>query len=149
MGGKKFRFSLQSVLTLRTYEAEQAAQTLQQAAHARRRQEARVAQLHHTATARTVVLPAQGRLDPRRLRREAAFQRDAERALDAARRHLDVLEARERQARDALRQRHTAEASLQTLHDHERARHHDDQQAAEIDFLDEQALTGFHRARRP
>lgn len=148
MSGKKFRFSLQSVLTLRTYEAEQARQTLGRAAHARRDQEARIEDLRQTAAERVPTRPASGRLDPRQLRRDAAFRRDAERALDAARRHLGVLAAREQQARDALRRRHTAEASLQTLHDREQATHRDEQHAAEIDFLDEQAITGFHRARR-
>ena len=148
MGGKKFRFPLQSVLTLRTYEAERARQTLGRAAHERHRQELHLEALQQRADALRADARPAGRLDPLSLRRQAAFRRDAERACDAARRHLGVLEAREGDARDALRHRDTAEASIQTLHDRARAQHRHDQDAAELEFLDEQALMGFRRTAR-
>ncbi len=146
MAGKKFRFSLESVLKLRRYETERARQHLGRAALDRQEQEERV-QRRKQHLMRLVGAPP-GAADPESLRRQAAFRSDAQRHYDQARDELDARRHREGQAREHLRTKHSAEESLQILREQEAAQHKKAQDHAEDAFLDEQAIAGFIRKRR-
>ena len=147
MAGKKFRFSLESVLKLRRHETERARQYLGAAARERREQEEQVRHMQH----RLVSLkgPTTGVLDPIALRRQAAFRQDAQHRVDQASAELAQRRQREGQARLVLQKKHRAEESLQILREKEEARHKKEQEDAEGAFLDEQAISGFSRKHRP
>lgn len=146
MVGKKFRFSLESVLKLRRYETERARQHLGQAMLDRQEQEEHVRQSEHRL--RELIPLASGVVDPESLRRQAAFRSDAQRHYDQARTELDARHHREGQARDHLRTKHSEEESLHILREKEAVHHKKERDDAEGDFLDEQAITGFFRKRR-
>ncbi|MFQ5571125.1 MAG: flagellar FliJ family protein [Rhodothermales bacterium] len=145
MAGKKFRFSLESVLKLRKYETERARQSLGRATIARKNQEEQVDDLRQRLSNLPGVTP--GKVDPLSLRRQAAFREDAERHYDQACEKLHSLSQREGKAREQLRSRHGAEESLHTLRRREKGQHKKEQDDAEGAFLDEQAISGFHRKR--
>ena len=146
MAGKKFRFSLESVFKLRRYETERARQHLGQAAHECRQQEE---QVHHgQQRLMRLVGSATGVVEPELLRRQAAFQSDAQRHYDQACTELEARQQREGQAREHLRAKHSAEESLQILREKEAAHHKKEQDDAEGEFLDEQAIAGFFRKSR-
>ena len=146
MAGKKFRFSLESVLKLRRYETERARQHLGRAALDCQEQEE---QVQHTRQRLMRFTEAEmGVVDPESLRRQAAFRGDAQRHYDQAHAELGARRQREGQAREHLRAKHSAEESLQILREKEAAHHKKEQDDAEGDSLDEQAITGFVRKRR-
>ena len=146
MAGKKFRFSLESVLTLRRYETERARQHLGQAAHDRQEQEEQVQRVKQRLM--RLVGTVTSHVDPVSLRRKAAFRADAQRHYDQACSELDVRRQREGQAREYLLAKHGAEESLHVLREQEAVLHKKEQDAAEGAFLDEQAIAGFIRKRR-
>ena len=146
MAGKKFRFSLESVLKLRRYETERARQHLGQAALDRQQQEEQVR--HGQQRLIHLVGSAAGVVEPESLRRQAAFRSDAQRHYDQACTELEARQQREGQAREHLRTKHSAEESLQILREKEAVHHKKEQDDAEGDFLDEQAITGFLRKHR-
>ena len=146
MAGKKFRFSLESVLTLRRYETERARQHLGQAVRDRQQQEEQVR--HARQRLRALTGSATGVVDPESLRRHAAFRSDAQRRCDQAHAELDARRQHEGQARQHLQTKHSAQEALHILREKEAARHKKEQDDAENTFLDEQAITGFSRKRR-
>ena len=146
MAGKKFRFSLESVLKLRRYETERARQHLGKAVLDRQEQEAQV--WHSQQRLLGLTASATGVVDPESLRRQAAFRSDAQRHYDQACNELDACRQHEGQAREHLRTKHSAEESLHILQEKEAAHHKKEQDDAEGDFLDEQAITGFFRKHR-
>lgn len=148
MAGKKFQFSLASVLRLRRHESDQARQSLARAVQSRRQQEARLAELIRRLRDTHPQLPDQGPADPLAFRRLAAYRAHLERACDRERRTLEDLRRSEARARDTLIQKQRREESLQALHDEEKARHLQEEEKAETDFLDEQALLGFLKHKR-
>lgn len=145
MAGKKFRFSLESVLTLRRYETERAQQHLGQAVQERRKQEE---QVHHMEE-RLTQLPgtAPGIVDPVVLRRQAAFREDALRRYEAACNELNDRVQREGIAREQLREKHGAQESLHILREKEEMVHKKEQADAEGAFLDDQAISGYLRKK--
>ena len=145
MPGKKFRFSLDSVLKVRRHETERARQELSQALNTTQQQENRVleAKAHLASTAASS--PASGAVDPMALRRHAAHRADAQRALDRDSKRLERLRMAEAKARAALVKKRQAEEALQTLHDQEQAQHLQEHHAAETAFLDEQAIISHYR----
>ena len=147
MAGKKFRFSLESVLTLRRHETERARQHLGRAAHARQEQEAHVRHMRHRLM--TFSGTTAGLVDPVALRRQGAFRQDAQHRYDQARSELRTRHQHEKEARRHLRTKHTAEEGLQVLREKEETVHKKAQQQAEDAFLDEQALAGFFRKQAP
>ena len=147
MAGKKFRFSLESVLKLRRHETDRARQHLGRAAHARQEQEERVRHMRHRLM--TFTGTAVGLADPVSLQRQGAFRQDAQHRYDQARTELAARQQHEGQARRALQEKHSAEESLQILREKEERLHKKAQQQAEDAFLDEQAISGFSRKQTP
>lgn len=146
MTGKKFRFSLQSVLRLREHETRGARDDFAQAQRVRAEQEARIESLRkHLSDLSQNEL--RGRIGQRELQQLDAFRREAHRALQEAQRRLGQLSSQEEEARARLLERRSAEETLLHLYDKESLQHRKDQDAAEMEFLDEQAVTGFHRQR--
>ena len=146
MAGKKFRFSLESVLKLRRYETERARQRLGRTTLDRQQQEE---QVQHTRQ-RLMRLggAATGVVDPVSLRRQDAFRSDAQPHYEQACTELDARHVREGQARQHLQTKHSAEESLQILREKEAVHHKKEQEDIEGAFLDEQAIAGFSRKRR-
>ena len=145
MAGKKFRFSLESVLKLRRHETERARQHLGQASRARQDQEEHVRHMRHRLMAFGGV--AAGVIDPVALRRQAAFRQDAQHRYEQARSELVRRQQHEGEARQVLHEKHRAEESLEILREKEETHHKKEQQDAEGAFLDEQAISGFFRKR--
>jgi len=146
MKGKKFRFSLESVLKLRRYETERARQHFGQVVQARQEQEAVVLRMAQ----RLIDLPEsdRGPVDSATLQRHDAFRQDAQRQYDQACSELASCRQREGEARQRLRQKHGAEESMHRLHEREAIDHKKAQQDAEGAFLDEQAASGYFRKQR-
>ena len=146
MAGKKFRFSLESVLKLRKHETERARQHLGRAARARQEQEEHVRHMRHRLMTFSGAVTV-GVVDPVALQRQVAFRRDAQHRYDQARTELSLRQQHEGEARRELRQKHSAEESLHVLREKEEALHKKAQQEAEDAFLDEQAVSGFFRKK--
>ncbi|GIV59772.1 flagellar FliJ family protein [Rhodocaloribacter litoris] len=140
MAGKKFQFSLQSVLKLRRHESDTARQALARTMEARKTQEERLAEIEarlHEAAERE--LQAR-RTAPQDFRRLAAYRLELQQARDRERRSLEQKRLEEERARHRLLARRRAEETLQTLHDEQKMQHEQALQRAETDLLDEQAL---------
>lgn len=144
---KRFKFSLASVLKLRRHETEQARQAFAQAAAAVQRQRERVGEARRRLDRLAEQAGTAGASDPSVLRQRDAFRQEAQHAYSEARRQLEALRDREAEARNRLLERQRAEETLQTLHDQQRAGFLEQQAKAEMNFLDEQALSGFHRKK--
>jgi flagellar FliJ protein len=146
MAGKKFRFSLSSVLRVRTHEAERAEQALAQVMQKRTTQERRVDEAmetlrrlqHEPASADQPVTAAS-------LRRAEAHRLDAQRRLNAEEKRLRHVLREEQQARRELTNRRSAEQALVTLHDIEKQRFHQAEAQAENRQIEDQALDLFRR----
>lgn len=147
MAGKKFRFSLDSVLRLREHETQRAREELAVLMRERQEQEARVEEARR-ALDDLVRTGPRGTIGPRALRQFDAFRGDAQQAYEAAQHRLHHLVEQEEEARVQLMERRSAEETLRHLHDEEAARHRKDQEAAETDFLDEQAISSYYRQRK-
>lgn len=147
MAGKKFEFSLERVLRVRQREAEGAQRVLAQRMRERQQQEARVAEARGRMESLDDGVEAGTSLGLVSLRQGHAFRQDARRTLDEAVQALERQRALEREARRAALERRRVEEALRTLSDQERARHRQEQDAAETSLLDEQALLGFRQNR--
>ncbi|WP_457651528.1 flagellar FliJ family protein [Rhodocaloribacter sp.] len=148
MAGKKFQFSLASVLRLRSHESNRARRRLARAIEARKVQEAKLAEAETRLTEANLTAPLTGAADPLTFRRFAAYRTHLQRVRDRERRTLTQKRMDEERARTALIERRRAEETLQTLHDEERARHIREINESEIAFLDEQALISHFRKQR-
>ncbi len=147
MAGKRFKFALENVLKLRHHEAERARQDFLNAAAERERQEQAVAaarlRLHELIAA-----PAQaGPVGPVMLRQRDAFRRDAQRACLQAERALTEKKTHEEKARLQLVERRRAEEALQNLRDQRRDEHVREQDAQDLSFLDDQAISIYGRKK--
>ncbi len=145
MYGKKFRFSLASILKLRKHETACTQKDLARKMQDRKAQEEEVSaaeeQLAHIAPA----VEKNGVIDIQFLRRLEAHKEDARMALIEARERLSVLQHEERQTRNHLLKKRSAEEALQTLHDKEKDHHFRGVEAAENKQLEEQALDNYRR----
>lgn len=148
MSGKKFTFSLHSVLKLRRHKTEQARQALARAVSDIRQQETRVAQARQRLDALPSTLPTGQAIGPLTLRQRDAFRRDAQHTYDEACRELARLRQVEAEARAHLIQMRQNEETLQTLHDQQKAAFLKEQETSETTLLDEQALSGYHRKKQ-
>ena len=148
MPGKRFVFSLESVLKLRTHETEQARLALTTAARKRAKQEERVRDLQRRLASLIDESAPPGRVGPMELRRIDGFRRDAQRAYEAALDALRDLRRDERARREHLAACRQAEETLETLKEQEAARYRADVQKLENQQLDEQALAGFLRQQQ-
>jgi len=144
MAGKKFRFSLDGVLTVRHHQTVKAEQALDVAARARRMQEEQLA----AAEANLAGLPsarpgaAIGLAD---IQRQAAHRSDAMKARAAARHALDASHRHEGTARRALTAARVPEEALVTLRERERAAHRTAALRAEEAVIDEHVTASYAR----
>lgn len=147
MPGKRFHFSLSSVLKLRMHETESARQNLAGILRQREQQEEKAEHARRKLDdiVRSRVTGATGQ---RELSRHEAFRNQAQQQLDEANRMLENLRAREREARLGLIERKAAEEALKQLREDEEAKFWKEQRSAETKFLDEQAISSYQRQRR-
>lgn len=147
MAGRKFQFSLKNILSLRMHETEGARQELSRILQERERQETAVADarryLNYLAKRRSL-----GASGQRSLSRLESFRQEAHDRLETAKRKLQRLEILEEEARILLMERKVSEEALVRLREREETRYWREHQAAETQFLDEQALSRFQRQRR-
>ena len=148
MSGKKFRFSLQNVLDLRSYETNQIEQALQSAVANRQAQEQRVTaardRLRSIATQSTDARAT----DLRTLRQYDALRQHAQQALAESQARLQELRDQEAQVRQRWMECRQAQERLQSLHDKEETQHQKAQAEAELAFTDEQSVMRYCRSNR-
>jgi flagellar FliJ protein len=147
MSGKKFHFSLNSVLKLRSHEAECARLDLAAVRQDLRHQQ-EILEAAEEALRLAVDARRTGSTGQPSLARLEAFRQAAHDRVRTERRKLDRLRDREEEARLILMMRKGAEETMRHLEDDERAFYWKKLRSAEAEQLDEQAITGFHRQRR-
>lgn len=147
MSGKKFRFSLDSVLKLRSHEAECARQDLAEIRQDIQQQEQRL-EVAEEALRTAVEARKTGSTGQRSLARTEAFRQAAHERVQVERRKLDQLREREEEALLVLMKRKSAEETIRHLEEQERISYWKDFRSAESEQLDEQAITGYQRQRR-
>ena len=146
MAGKKFRFSLDSVLRLREHETRQAREELAAILQQQQEQQARIEEAQRRLEAVLRTMPT-GAVGQRALRQFDHYRQDARQVCDEAAARLQHLSRLEEEARAQLMQKRSAEETLRHLYEEEAAQHQRDEAAAEMSFLDEQALTSYFRQR--
>lgn len=147
MSGKKFQFSLASVLKLRMHETECARQELSSLTEQRDQQDVVAKQLRRDLL-EVVQSRATGATGQRALSRHEAFRAQAQQRFDEALRTLQHLNEKVHEARLQLVERKTAEEALKQLRADEHAKSVQEYRADETQFLDEQAISSFQRQRR-
>lgn|SRR5690606_25686327 len=147
MAGKKFRFSLDSVLRLREHETQSARQELAAAIQQRQEQERRVDEARRALEDLVQTMPT-GAVGQRTLRQFDLYRQAAQQDYEAARARLDHLARLEEEARVRLMEVRSAEETLRHLHDQEAAQHRKEEEAAELSFLDEQAISSYFRQHK-
>lgn len=145
MAGRSFRFSLDSVLRLRKHETDLARRRLERAVAARDEAERLVAEAENILSDRVMNLIPPGSTGTTTMRRIATFREDARQKLEVARHQLAELIKMEEQARRLLIERQRDEEALDQLREAEKDEHDKTAQAAELAFIDEQALSGYIR----
>ncbi len=147
MSGKKFQFSLASILKLRQHETEQKKQDLAKKMQDRRSQEKEVSNAReHLAVISSDIQEKQA-LTVKSLKRRQAFQDQARETLQKANERLENLIQQEQQTRADLIQKKSAEEALQSLHDQEKANHIRGLETAENKQIEEQALESYRRKK--
>ena len=147
MAGKKFHFSLESVLRLRSHETECARQELAAVREQIRDQEERIREAE--ARLEEVIQTCRtGKTGRQSLSRLEAFRQEAHSRLDEERRRLDHLRHMEEDARVELMQRKGAEEAIHSLKVQEKEKFWKEFYAVETGLLDEAAIAGFRRQRR-
>lgn len=147
MAGKRFKFGLENVLKLRRHETERARQVLLDAALERERHEMLLADAQRRLQNLADATASNGTVGTLTFRQRDAFRRDAQRAREQAERALKQKQNVEDEARMQLVNRRRAEEALQNLHDQQKEEHQREQDALDLAFLDEQALSGFTRKK--
>lgn len=145
MSGKKFRFSLASVLAVRQHEAESAQMVLAKARHRRAAHEEHLQHLQARLGAQHRRVTGAGPTTAHALHRHSARCQEARLRYEQANATLVQLHADEQEARVAMQQAYRAEEGLQVLRDKEQAEHQSAVRAAETAFLDEQAVLRYGR----
>ena len=147
MAGKKFRFSLESVLKLRKHETnvarEELAWLMQQKQLQIERVEAAQTRLHDFTRE-----GLRGVFDSTALRQYDAFRNDALQCLDENRKKLQLITNKEEEARSTVMKKRSAQEALQRLYEKEESKHKKESETADIEFLDEQAITSYFRQRQ-
>lgn len=145
MSGKKFRFSLASILKLRQHQTEQKKQDLAKKMQDRKSQEREVTE------AKELLADLSNKVDEKKsftvkfLKRREAFQDEARIALLKANERLEDLIQEEQQTRADLIEKKSAEEAIQSLHDQEKANHLRGIEDAENKQIEEQALENYRR----
>lgn len=147
MSGKKFHFSLSSVLKLRMHETECARQDLSSILR-RREQYELVAEQVRAELDRIVRSRATGAIGQHALLKHEAFRTQAQQRLEEVNRMIEHLKEREHDSRIRLIERKAAEEALNQLRADEEARFWKEHRSTETKFLDEQAISSYHRQRR-
>lgn len=147
MAGKKFRFSLDSVLRLREHETRQVREEMAAILRERYEQEALVEQARQRLDALVRAMPT-GALAQRTLRQYDLYRQEAQQAYAAARARLQHLDAREAETRAQLLEKRSAEETLRHLYEQEADQHRREEALAETSFLDEQAISSYYRQRK-
>ena len=148
MSGKKFRFSLASILRLRQHETERTRYDLARAIKDRIAQEAQVVVARDHLADLSPGVDQHKTVKVTDLRRAEALKEEARQMLQRASERLEDLMTHEQQTRDNLIQKRSAEEALQTLHDQEKTRHIRDIESAENKQIEEQALDKYRRQQQ-
>ena len=145
--GKKFRFTLETVLRLRAHETECARQDLgtirEQIREQEERIEAALANMEDLSLKKVT-----GSVGQMSLSRSDAFRREAQERLDEESRRLEHLKEMEEDARLRLVERKSAEEAFQRLREQEEEKYWKMYYSAETGILDEQAIAGYTRRKR-
>jgi len=147
MAGKRFTFPLENVLKVRKHETERARQALLEAAVEREQHEVLLSDARQRLQNLADSPTTGGTIGTLVFRQYDAFRRDAQRAFEAAQQMLQQKQQIEDAARLQLVDRRRAEEALQNLRDKQKAEHQREQEAHDMAFLDEQAITGFTRKK--
>jgi flagellar FliJ protein len=145
MKGKKFRFSLASILRLRQHETERTKQDLARKMQDRLAQEMEVSEAKDQLTGGSAEIEDKQTVTVKFLRRREAQIEAARQVLHRANERLADMKFEEQQTRQDLIQKRSAEEALQTLHDQEKAHHLRGIENAEDKQLEEQALDIYRR----
>lgn len=146
MKGKKFRFSLQSVLRLRQHQTEQAVAALTQLQQERRKLEKNIEIARQKLEQLQQELTTQSSaVHPTQLCRQEAYWLKAQRQLQRLEQQLARLEQQEAAARALVLERRQAEESLERLRERQYARHLEAEAATERAWIDEQATSAYIR----
>ncbi|SHL01589.1 flagellar export protein FliJ [Rhodothermus profundi] len=146
MPGKKFRFSLQSVLRLRQHQTEQAVEALIRLQQERQKLEKHIHAARQKLEQLQQQLAAQqSSVDPVWLRRQEAYWMKAQQQLRLLEQQLAQLQQQEAEARALVLERRQAEESLERLRERQYARHLEAEAAAERAWIDEQATGAYVR----
>ncbi len=147
MSGKKFQFSLESILKLRRHEAEGARRDLLKIVREVKSQsdvvdDARI-YLYRIVSSRSNGVTGQ-----RSLSRYESFRQDAQHRFDTAKRKLQHLRDMEVDARIRFIECKGAEDAVERLREQEEEQYWKNHKAAERQLLDEQAISNFQRQKR-
>ena len=148
MQGKKFRFSLASILQLRQHETERTKLDLAKKMQDRKKQEEEVSNARDHLAELSPGISKNQSLEITSLRRMEALKEDARQSLIKAKERLRNLQAEEKKVRDDLLKRRSAQEVLQTLHDKEKDSHLRDLESAENKRIEEQALDNYRRQQQ-
>ena len=145
MQGKKFRFSLASILRLRQHETERTKLDLAKKMQDRRKQEQEVSEAREVLAELSPVIKTNQPVEIGVFRRLEAHKHDARQTLLKAQERLRNLEVEEQKTRQDLLKKRSAEEALQTLHDKEKDTHIRELNTAENKRIEEQALDNYRR----
>jgi len=148
MAGKKFHFSLDSVLKLKRHEADMARQFLARAIEQRIAHEQRLREVDERLEEVNETAAVSSPSDPVSFQRLSTYRLELQRARDREIRSVASKRQEEDRARRLLIEKRREEETMQSLHDEEASRHKQSQNAAETAFLDEQALMTYQRKHR-
>lgn len=147
MQGKKFRFSLASILRLRQHETERSKLDLAKKMQARIKQEKEVSDAQNVLADIVPAINTKQAIEVGVFRRFEAHKHDARQTLQKAQKRLRNLEEEEQKTRADLLKKRSAEEALQTLHDKEKDTHLREQESAEEKIIEEQALDNYRRQK--
>ena len=148
MPGKKFRFSLASILKLRQHQTEKSKQDLAKKILNRKSQEKEVNDARELlADLSNEEVDKEQTVTVKFLKRRGALREQARIALLRANERLEDLIQEEQQTRADLLQKKSAEEALQSLHDREKENHIRGLETEENKQIEEQALESYRRKK--
>ena len=147
MQGKKFRFSLASILRLRQHETECSKLDLAKKIQERQQQEQQVSVARDVLADLSPAIQTNQSVEIGMFRRMEAHKEDARQNLHKAQERLRNLEVEEQKTREDLLKKRSAEEALQTLHDREKDSHLRELATVEDKIIEEQALGNYRRQK--
>ena len=145
MSRKRFQFSLEKVLRLRSHETKRAELEHADALQRQRRQEEEVERLRSALQAAARSRSSAGCIRIHALQQAEAQREDSERRLRQSQAQLQNLEQTTERKRRMLADRRTAEESIENLREKQLEEHNAAAAATETAMLDEVAMAGFRR----